>query len=77
MTDDPGLLGNLPRSRVGRRSPKRDSPPAREKQTRERPGEPDSDPVGDALRLAGRTAQTGARVASDLTRELLRRLPRP
>src|SRR5438105_1656454 len=35
-----------------------------------------ADPVGDALRTAARAGQAGARVASELTREVLRRLPR-
>jgi hypothetical protein len=37
----------------------------------------DADPVGDAVRLAARTAGAGLRVANGITRELLRRLPRP
>jgi hypothetical protein len=39
--------------------------------------EPESDPVGDAIRTATGIAATGARVASGIGRELVRRLPRP
>lgn len=42
------------------------------------PPEPRSrGPVGDAVQLAGRIAGTGVRVAGGITKELLRRLPRP
>ena len=77
--DDPGMLGNLPRSRPGRRSEKRSgtarpspSPPA----PRTEPERAD-DAVGDALRVAARGVGTGLRVANGVTREVLRRLPRP
>jgi hypothetical protein len=80
MADDGGVLGNLPNSRPGRRSSKRPAapqPPARPPRS-ERP-EPDArpDPVGDAIRTATGVAAAGARVATDLGRELVRRLPRP
>jgi hypothetical protein len=42
-----------------------------------RPAEGGPDPVGDAVRLAAGIAGTGLRVANGLTREVLRRLPRP
>ena len=77
--DDPGLLGNLPRSRPGTRSAKRPSEPAGKppkQSSASRPTEPD-DPVGDALRTAARTAEAGLRVANEVTRQVLRRLPRP
>ena len=70
--EDPGLLGNLPRSRPGTRSQKRDGPPP-QAPTPAAPGPEGrdrADAVGDALRTAARTA-------GDVTREILRRLPRP
>ena len=70
--EEPGLLGNLPKSRPGTRSEKRDGPPARKPPPA--PPEPtDRDPaaaVGDAL-------WTVARTAGGVTRAILRRLPRP
>jgi hypothetical protein len=82
VSDDGGLLGNLPRTRPGTRSEKRQSGAAKPGRPEDEPaaagpGEGSSDPVGDALRAAGRTAETGARVAQALAREALRRLPRP
>jgi hypothetical protein len=92
------VLGNLPRSRPGRRSDKRPSAAAeRAAQEAERRGsaaagsapgttgspprdEPEADvgdPLGGALRLAGRAAEAGLHVAGGISRELLRRLPRP
>ena len=127
MSDDPGLLGNLPRSRPGTRSDKRTTdaaakpaaaksaaakPKARTKAkakprpkakaraaTKPRPAPkprpeakprpkvanpkprpaPESqsgDPVSEALKAAGRLAGAGARTANGVTREILRRLPR-
>jgi hypothetical protein len=97
MDDEGGVLGNLPRSRPGTRSQKRDTS-ARAAETAERrstraarpaaqttarpkppprPAEGGHDPVGDAVRLASGIAGTGLRVASGLTREVFRRLPRP
>ncbi len=71
MTDDGGVLGNLPNSRPGRRSEKRPAPP-------ERPPPPaQTDPVGDALRTVTGIAAAGARAANGVARELVRRLPRP
>ena len=82
MTDDGGVLGNLPNSRPGRRSTKRSaSPPPAAKpppaggDTTERAAQ--GDPVGDAIRTATGIAATGARVANGVARELVRRLPRP
>jgi hypothetical protein len=95
MDDDGGVLGNLPRSRPGRRSQKRDAAaraaesaerrsakaarPAAQTAARPKPPPPPEggDPVGEAVRLAAGIAQTGLQVASGLTREVLRRLPRP
>ncbi len=77
--DDPGMLGNLPRSRPGRRSDKRGEGP-RPVPPRPAPGsEPEraEDPVGDVLRVAAKGVGTGLRVANGMTREVLRRLPRP
>lgn len=116
--DEPGLLGNLPRSRPGTRSTKRtgapdpatvaaeaqrerartaDSKPAPARpkakkpatkrpapapaaQTRaprpEPPAREAQQPAG-PLRSAAKVAETGLRVAEGVTREVLRRLPRP
>jgi hypothetical protein len=82
MTDDGGVLGNLPNSRPGRRSEKRPAKPRAASQpppaagTRGDEGD-QADPVGDAIRTATGIAATGARVANGLARELVRRLPRP
>jgi hypothetical protein len=82
MTDDEGVLGNLPNSRPGRRSEKRPpspraaakpTPPTGEPAARE----PQTDPVGEAIRTATGIAAAGARVANGVARELVRRLPRP
>ena len=77
--DDRGLLGNLPRSRPGTRSEKRaGASSAEESPASPKPAEPAAgDPVGGALRTAARTAEAGLRTAGDVTREILRRLPRP
>lgn len=85
MTDDGGVLGNLPNSRPGRRSPKRPEtpqakprrqpPPAAKPVDAEQPG--DADPISEAIRAATGLASAGARVANGVARELVRRLPRP
>ena len=102
MSDDPGLLGNLPRSRPGTRSDKRARAPpptgcrGRRSQARARakakprptpkvsnpkprpaPESQPGDPMSEALKAAARIAGAGARTANDVTREILRRLPRP
>jgi hypothetical protein len=82
MTDDGGVLGNLPRSRPGRRSDKRPDEPAppREQPSAGAHGPADrapADPMADAIRTATGMAAAGARVANGLAREVLRRLPRP
>ena len=75
--EDRGLLGNLPRSRPGTRSEKRDGGGAAERRAPVPEPEDAGDPVGDALRTAARTAEAGLRTAGDVTRGILRRLPRP
>ena len=91
MPDDDGVLGNLPRSRPGRRSEKRAAGATRAAKPAAGPrrvagaaagqDQPaparDTDPVGDALRTVSSIAGTGARVAQGVAREVLRRLPRP
>jgi hypothetical protein len=148
MTDDGGVLGNLPNSRPGKRSAKRDSgatrpaksaaraaakaeaegkpaaKPVRKSRTSAKPGRkaagaaspkagprrertaavktagsadgfdldpamrgegridpvppsPAEDPVGAVVRTATGVAVTGVRVAGAVSRELLKRLPRP
>ena len=81
--DDAGVLGNLPRTRPGRRSEKRASgatttaaPPPPEPEAAEAP-ERSSDPLGEIVRGGLRVAGNGVRVADTVARELLRRLPRP
>jgi hypothetical protein len=90
-TGDGGVLGNLPHSRPGRRSEKRDAgrgkasaatPP---KPTRAVRAEPSAaapthrsgGPIGDAVHTATKVAGTGVRVAGAVAHEVLRRLPRP
>jgi hypothetical protein len=108
MEEDAGeVLGNLPRSRPGKRSEKRASsqkgPAAAAKRAAQgaeqrggaaarpgrgapkrgpapppEPGEPAAlDPVRDAAKLAVRTAGAGLKIAETVSRELLRRIPRP
>ena len=89
--DDAGVLGNLPRTRPGRRSEKRDSsataarpapadaaaaPPLPEPEPPQAP-EGSSDPLGEIVRGGLRAAGTGVRVADTVARGLWRRLPRP
>ena len=77
--DDPGMLGNLPRSRPGRRSTKRSGsiPPSPARSAKKTESQRPDDPVGGALKAAARGVGTGLRVANGVTREVLRRLPRP
>jgi hypothetical protein len=83
MADDGGVLGNLPRSRPGRRSEKRSEEPAPPSRQAPAAGasdpddRPPADPIADAIRTATGAAAAGARVANGLAREVLRRLPRP
>ena len=76
--DEGGILGNLPRSRPGTRSEKRagETPRAAAGPARA-PEHDEGDPVGDAVRGALRLAGAGLRVADGVTREVLRRMPRP
>jgi len=97
MEDDNGVLGNLPRSRPGTRSQKRDtaakaaasaeqrgSRAARPSaQAAGRPKPPPAaapggrDPVGETVRTAVKIAEAGLKLANGVTRDVLRRLPRP
>ena len=83
MTDDGGVLGNLPNSRPGRRSEKRPATPSAGSQRRPpaaaKPSEeaPQADPVADMIRAATGLASVGARVANGVAREVVRRIPRP
>jgi hypothetical protein len=80
MEDGGEVLGNLPRTRPGRRSEKRENSRRSTGAGRREPPKPaqsEPDPVGDAIRGAAGVAQAGVRVANAITRELLRRLPRP
>jgi hypothetical protein len=83
MTDDGGVLGNLPNSRPGRRSEKRPATPGAAAKRRPaaaaQPAEtqPQADPVGDVIRAATGLASVSARVANGFAREVVRRLPRP
>jgi hypothetical protein len=76
--DEGRLLGDLPRRRPGNRSSRRGPEPARERAP-ERPA-PRGVTAGEAatepLRLAVGAAEAGLKVASRLTGELIRRLPR-
>ncbi len=78
--DDDGILGNLPRSRPGRRSARRDQPSAgAPPRPRPRPPEPEAprdDAVGGAIRAAGQLAEAGIKAASQLAGGALSRLPR-
>jgi hypothetical protein len=76
------VLRNLPRSRPGTRSRKRASggaarAAAPRSSRAASPPEPPADPVGDAVRVVAGAAGAGLRAADALTREVLRRLPRP
>src|SRR5688572_11325338 len=76
--EEPKLLGDLPRRRPGNRSSKR---PVRQRRTEPiPPAEPSRITAGEAatepLRLAVGAAEAGLKVASRVTGELIRRLPR-
>jgi hypothetical protein len=90
MTDDRGVLGNLPNSRPGRRSEKRATkvggaakprprarPSAEKPPVREEATGSSGNPVGDLVRTASSLAGGGVRVARGVAGEVLRRLPRP
>jgi hypothetical protein len=78
--DEGGLFGDLPRERPGTRSAKRAGRPARSRQAPPPAPEPLSRPAGEIatepLRLAVGVAEAGLKVASRITGELIRRLPR-
>ena len=78
--EEGGLLGDLPRERPGIRSAKRaDRPPGGRSAAAPDP-EPSSRTAGEIatepLRLAVDVAEAGLKVASRVTGELIRRLPR-
>ena len=78
--EEDGILGNLPRSRPGRRSARRETPSAAAGQPPSSPRSPDPEPTGDALggalRAAGQLTEAGLKVASKLAGGALGRLPR-
>ena len=78
--EEGGLLGDLPRSRPGTRSPKRAERPPRGRAGATPDPDPPSRPAGEIatepLRLAVGVAEAGLKVASRVTGELIRRLPR-
>ena len=79
--DDAKLLGDLPRRRPGNRSAKRPARRVDATSERPQPSEPPRRTAGEAatepLRLAVDAAEAGLKVASRITGELIRRLPRP
>jgi hypothetical protein len=79
--DEGGLLGDLPRRRPGTRSAKRADRTVRERSTPPKRGpEAPQRTAGEAatepLRLAVGVAEAGLKVASRITGELIRRVPR-
>jgi hypothetical protein len=58
------------RPAVGRRAPGARPPHSA-------PPQPGGGPIGDAVRITTKVAEGGVKLATGLTRELLRRLPRP
>ena len=79
-TDEGGLLGDLPRERPGTRSEKRADRPPRSRSAPPPAQEPTARTAGEIatepLRLAVGVAEAGLKVASRVTGELIRRLPR-
>ena len=78
-TDESGLLGHLPRERPGTRSPKRAERPARRPVDPAEPAPPTrtaGELATEPLKLAVGAAEAGLKVASRLTGEVIRRLPR-
>jgi hypothetical protein len=67
------------RGRAKRAAPKRAtaSPRAQAPRSRPEPTPAGGNPVEEAVRAAAKVAETGLKVASGVTREVLRRLPRP
>jgi hypothetical protein len=80
--DEGGLLGDLPRRRPGTRSEKRADRTVRERSTAPKkaseaaPQRTAGEAATDPLRLAVGAAEAGLRVASRITGELIRRVPR-
>jgi hypothetical protein len=79
--DDTRLLGDLPRRRPGNRSPKRpvrtpDPGPREHAAPASTPPRTAGEAATEPLRLAVGAAEAGLKVASRLTGELIRRLPR-
>jgi hypothetical protein len=73
-----GVLRNLPRSRPGTRSQKRVAGAAkRAAPPTPPPNEREAEPTNGPVQALAGAAGTGVRVAGALSRELLRRLPRP
>jgi hypothetical protein len=73
-SEDPGLLGGLPRSRPGKRSPKRaPEPDPPRAMGPERPSAPPPEPGLPGLGTAIRIGELGLKVATGV----VRRLPRP
>jgi len=76
--DEGGLLGDLPRQRPGTRSAKRgERPRPKAPPPLASPPRTAGDAATEPLRLAVGAAEAGLRVASRITGELIRRLPRP
>ena len=78
--DEGGLLGDLPRERPGTRSARRGARPDRARTESPQPPPAPGITAGEAatqpLRLAVGVAEAGLGVASRITGELIRRLPR-
>ena len=78
--DEGGFLGDLPRQRPGTRSAKRAERPERARSESRgqapAPGMTAGEAATQPLRLAVGAAEAGLQVASRLTGELIRRLPR-
>ena len=79
--EEGGLLGDLPRRRPGTRSDKRADRTVRERSTApkkasEAPQRTAGEAATDPLRLAVGVAEAGLKVASRITGELIRRVPR-
>ena len=91
MSEEPSVLGNLPRSRPGQRSPRRQrdgsadagpgdtaaarSGPARQSRATE-PDEASADPISGSLRAAGQVAGAALGAASRAAGGVLGRLPK-
>jgi hypothetical protein len=78
--EEGGLFGDLPRERPGTRSAKRANRPPRSRPAPTPDSAPPSRRAGEIatepLRLAVGAAEAGLKVASRITGELIRRLPR-